>query len=146
VAVLPWTLGLNVCGFGLLCLAGGQPGRTAFVAFWPAVVSATFAFTALYMLIGATFRRPAVIAIVYSFFLEVILGNMPGFLKRASVSFYTRCMMYQAVADKQIGPAQPHIFLAVDGTTAFVVLAVATAALLVLGMIVFTRKEYHEVS
>jgi ABC-type transport system involved in multi-copper enzyme maturation permease subunit len=146
VAVLPWTIGFNVGGFGLLCLAGGQPGRLAFVAFWPAVACATFAFTALYMLIGACFRRPAVIAIVYSFFLEVILGNMPGFLKRASVSFYTRCMMYQAVADKQIGPAQPQIFLAVDGATAFIVLAVATVILLLVGMIVFSRMEYHEVS
>jgi ABC-2 type transport system permease protein len=146
VAVLPWTLGLNVGGFGLLCLAGGQPGRTAFIAFWPAVVSATFAFTALYMVIGAYFRRPAVIAIVYSFFLEVILGNMPGFLKRASVSFYTRCMMYEAVADKQIGPQQPQIFLAVDGATAFIVLLSATLVLLVVGMIVFARTEYHEVS
>jgi ABC-2 type transport system permease protein len=146
VGVLPWTVGFNVGGFGILCLAGGQPGRTAFVALWPAVVCATFAFTALYMLMGAYFRRPAVIAIVYSFFLEVILGNMPGFLKRASVSFYTRCMMYQAVADKQIGPANPQIFLAVDGTTACIVLVSATLALLVLGMVVFTRMEYHEIA
>ena len=66
------------------------PGRDAFLAFWPAVVCSTFAFTALFMLIGTYFRRPAVVAIVYSFFLEVILDNMPGFLKRASVSRFRR--------------------------------------------------------
>ena len=30
VALLPWSLGLNLGGFGLLCLAGGQPGMMAF--------------------------------------------------------------------------------------------------------------------
>jgi ABC-2 type transport system permease protein len=144
VSVLPWTLGLNVGGFGLLCLAGGKPGREAFALFWPALCCATFAFTALFLLIGASFRRPAVVAIVYSFFLEIILGNMPGFLKRASISFYARCMMYEAVADRQIGPGFPQIFLAVDGTTALIVLVSATMALLVVGMVVFTRLEYSE--
>ncbi len=144
VAVLPWTLGLNVGGFGVICLAGGRPGREAFVVLWPAVCCGTFAFSALFLLIGMFFRRPAVVAIVYSFFLEVVLGNMPGFFKRASISFYTRCMMYQAVAPRGIGPRQPEIFLAVDGSTAFVVLAAATVALLVIGMVVFSRVEYHE--
>lgn len=146
VALLPWTLGLNVGGFGLMCLAGGPPGRQAFAAFWPAVVCATLAFSSLFLLIGAYFRRPAVVAIVYSFFLEIILGNMPGFLKRASIGFYTRCMMYEAVADRQIGPQNPQLFLAVDGSTALVVLLTATVALLILGTIVFARTEYHEVS
>jgi ABC-2 type transport system permease protein len=145
-ALLPWTLGLNVAGFGLICLAGGQPGREAFVAFWPAVVLATLAFSALFLLMGTYFRRPAVIAIVYSFFLEIILGNMPGYLKRASISFYARCMMYEAVAPRQIGPRLPQIFLAVDGTTAWVVLAAATIGLLVAGMLVFARMEYHEIA
>jgi ABC-type transport system involved in multi-copper enzyme maturation permease subunit len=144
VSVLPWTLGLNVGGFGLLCLAGGKTGREAFGLFWPAVFCATLAFTALFLLIGASFRRPAVVAIVYSFFLEIILGNMPGFLKRASISFYARCMMYEAVADRQIGPRFPQIFLAVDGSTALIVLLSATITLLLAGMIVFTRMEYNE--
>jgi ABC-type transport system involved in multi-copper enzyme maturation permease subunit len=145
-ALLPWTLGLNVGGFGLICLAGGQPGREAFVAFWPAVVLTTLAFSALFLLIGTYFRRPAVIAIVYSFFLEIILGSMPGFLKRASISFYARCMMYEAVAHRQIGPRFPQIFLAVDGTTAWVVLVAATVGFLVAGMVVFARMEYHEIA
>jgi hypothetical protein len=34
----------------------------------------------------------------------------------------------------------------VDGSTALVVLVSATAVLLMLGMAVFTRMEYHEVS
>ena len=65
-------------GFALLCLAAGPPGRLALRLYWPAVVWATLAFTALFLLLGAYFRRPAVMAIVYSFCLEVVLGNMPA--------------------------------------------------------------------
>ncbi len=96
VALLPWSLGLNLGGFGLLCLAAGQPGAMAFRLYWPAVLWATLAFSALFYLMGAFFRRPAVVAIVYAFFLEVIFGNMPGYLKRISIGFYTRCMMFEA--------------------------------------------------
>ena len=133
-------------GFGLLCLLGRAAGReTSLRLFWPAVLCATLAFAALFQLIGACFRRPAVVAIVYSFFLEIILGNMPGFFKRASISFYTRCMIYEAVQHKGIAPAR-RLFLAVDGATALLVLVAATVLLLAVGMFIFARKEYHEVS
>src|SRR5487761_191190 len=88
VALLPWTLGLNLGGFGLLCLAGGKPGWLALRLYWPAVLTATLAFSSLFYFMGAFFRRPAVAAIVYAFFLEVIFGNMPGYLKRISIGFY----------------------------------------------------------
>src|SRR5205807_5394759 len=45
VALLPWSVGLNVLGFALLCLAGGPPGRLALQLYWPAVVWATLAFS-----------------------------------------------------------------------------------------------------
>jgi hypothetical protein len=145
VALLPWSIGLNVLGFTLLCLAAGPPGRTALRLFWPAVVWASFAFAALFLLLGAYFRRPAVVAIVYSFCLEVVLGNMPGYLKRVSIGFYTRCLMFERAADYGIQPDAPNVFLPVDGTTALAVLAAATAALLALGMWLFSRTQYHDV-
>src|SRR5205807_51325 len=67
----------------------------AFQWFWPAVLWGTLTFCALFHLMSACFRRPAVVAIVYSFFLETILGNMPGYMKRVSISFYTRCLMFE---------------------------------------------------
>ena len=39
---------------------------------------------------------------------------------------------------------EPAVYMPVDGTTALVVLLSATAALLVLGMVVFSRTQYHE--
>lgn len=144
-ALLPWTLGLNLGGFALLCLAGGQSGQLAFRLYWPAVLAATLAFSSLFYLMGALFRRPAVAAIVYAFFLEVILGNMPGYLKRVSIGFYTRCMMFDAAADFGVQPERPDIFLPVQGTTALIVLLSLTVALLGIGTVVFSRSQYQEV-
>jgi ABC-type transport system involved in multi-copper enzyme maturation permease subunit len=146
VALLPWSLALNLGGFGVLCLAGGAPGREAFRLLWPSVLCGTLAFSSLFFLIGAFFRRPAVVAIVYTFFLETILGNMPGYLKRVSINFYTQCMMYDALEPHGIRHPSPHIFLGVSGATACVILVGATAGFLALGMYWFARKEYYEIS
>ncbi len=142
VALLPWALALNLGGFALLCLAAGRPGPQALRLYFPAVLCATLAFASLFLLIGAYFRRPAIIALVYSFFLETILGNMPGTLKRVSISFYTRCMMYDAAQSYGVQPEKPTVFLPVDGTTATCVLLGLTVALLALGMFLFSRTEY----
>jgi ABC-type transport system involved in multi-copper enzyme maturation permease subunit len=145
VALLPWSIGLNVGGFALMCLAAGRPGAEAFRLFWPAILAATFTFTALFYLMGACFRRPAVAAIVYSFCLEIVLGNMPGYMKRVSVGFYARCMMFEAAESYGVQPDNPGVFLPVGGTTALVVLIGATVALLALGTVIFSRAQYKEV-
>jgi ABC-type transport system involved in multi-copper enzyme maturation permease subunit len=147
VAMLPWSLALNLGGFGLLCVVGGPQGRENFALTWPAVLSATLAYSSLFFFIGAFFRWPTVIAIVYSFFLEFILNMMPAYLKRASITFYTRCMMYDALQAHDIRPAQAsNVFMPVDGVTACAVLVGATLFFLLLGMFWFGRKEYHEIS
>lgn len=144
VALLPWSLALNVGGFGLLCLLAGKPGHLAFRLYWPAVFAGTLAFTALFHLMGACFRRAAVVALVYAFFLETIFGQMPGFMKRISISFYTRCLMFDAARDLGVQPEKPSIYLPVDGTTAWCVLVTLTAVLLAAGMMIFARLEYRE--
>jgi len=144
VALLPWSLGLNMGGFALLCLAGGRPGPHAMRMFWPAVLCGTLAFAALFQLIGAFFKRAAIIAVVYSFFLETILGNMPGYMKRLSLSFYTRCMMFDAAQEQGLQPEKPSIYLPVDGDVAMYVLLITTAVLVLVGMAIFSRTEYRE--
>lgn len=146
VALLPWALALNLGGFGLLCAAAGRPGGLAFRLFWPAVFWGTLAFCALFHLMGAWFRRAAIVAIVYSFFLETVLGNMPGYMKRVSISFYTRCMMFDAAQAYGLQPEKPSIYLPVDGATALGVLIGLTVVLLATGMIVFSRCEYQDLA
>jgi ABC-type transport system involved in multi-copper enzyme maturation permease subunit len=146
VALLPYSLALNLGGFALLCAAAGAAGWPAFELFWPAVACGTLAFCALFHLMGACFRRPAVVAIVYSFFLETILGNMPGYMKRVSIGFYVRCMMFEQAQSYGIQPEKPSIYLPVDSQTAAGVLLGAALASIVLGMLIFSRSEYYDIA
>jgi hypothetical protein len=145
VALLPWCLTLNLVGFALICLAGGAPGRTALAMYWPAVIVGTIAFAALFHLMGALFRRPAVLAILYAFFLETVMGNLPGHLKRASVSFYMRCLMYDEASIFQLSPDRPLLYEPVSGLVAWAVLLGLTVLLLAVGSWVFARREYLDV-
>lgn len=146
LAILPWSLGLNLGGFAIICYLAGDPGRLAFRLYWPAILGATLAYSALYHFMGAAFRRAAVVALVYSFFLETILGSMPGYLKRISVSFYTRCLMFDLAEGYDVYTEKPSIYLPVDGATAWWVLGTATACLLALGMWIFSRTEYQDLT
>jgi hypothetical protein len=146
VALLPWSLALNVGGFGLLCLLAGPPGHKAFWAYWPAILGATLAFCSLFHLMGACFRRAAVVALVYSFFLETLVGGMPGYMKRLSIGFYTRCLMFEAAHGYGLEPEKPSIYLPVDAVTAWVVLLGMTAVLLLAGMIIFSRRQYQDLT
>lgn len=144
LSILPWCLVLNVGGFALLCLAGGTVGRRAFSIYWPAVVWGTLAFCSLFHLLAACVRRPAMVALLYSFFLETLMGNLPGHAKRLSISFYTRCLMFDRAHDFGIRPERPAIYLPVSGTTACLFLAGFTALCLLAGIVVFSRRDYLE--
>jgi ABC-2 type transport system permease protein len=146
VAMLPWTLALNLGGFGLMCLAGGRPGRETFALLWLSVLCGSLAFSSLFFFIGVFFRRPAIVSIVYTFFLEIILSKMPGYLNRISLTFYTKCMMYAAVQRHGIEPQRTDVFPVVSGSTACAVLLSASIVFVLLGMFWFARKEYHEIS
>jgi ABC-type transport system involved in multi-copper enzyme maturation permease subunit len=146
VALLPWCLGLNMGGFALICLAGGTPGRLALSLYWPAVLWATLAFSALFHMIAAWIRRAAIIALLYGFFIETIMGNMPGQFKRFSISFYTRCLMFDRAHEFGIYPENPTWYDPVSGTTAWLVLAAITIGCLIVGAFVFTRNEYLDVN
>jgi hypothetical protein len=106
------------------------------------VLFASLAFCALFYLLGAFFRRPAIVAIAYAFFLEVILQLMPGTLKRISIGFYARCMMYEAAESHGLEPANYTLFAPVSGDTALTVLVLVTICLVGLGMMLFRRTQY----
>jgi ABC-2 type transport system permease protein len=144
VALLPWCLGLNLGGFALLCYLAGPPGMKALGLFWPVMIWTTLAFAALFHLLGAVFRRPAVVAILYVFFLEIILNLMPGYLKRLSISFYARCLMFDVAGEHGIRPDNPAVFRPVSGPEALTVLLGFTAGLLILGTLLFTRTQYQD--
>ena len=144
LGTLPWCLAFGVGGFVALCVAGGEYGKIALSLYWPAAIAGTVAFSALFHLIGALFRRPVVVGLVYVFFYEALVSTLPGSMKLASLTFYVRSLMYNeaVAAGYQTGVlevAQP-----VTSATAWSVLIAATVGLNVLGMWLFARTDYRD--
>ncbi len=144
LGMLPWCLLFSIGGFVALCLAGGHLGREALWLYWPAALAATFAFAALFHLIGAVFRRPIVVGLVYVFFFEALVAALPGSLKLLSLSFYARSLMYNGAAAAGYPVDMLEIPEAVSSTTAWVVLSGAAVAITALGMALFSWMEYRD--
>jgi ABC-type transport system involved in multi-copper enzyme maturation permease subunit len=144
LAALPWCLGFNLAGFTAICLAAGPVGREALYLFWPAIGLGTVAFAALFHLIAAIFRRPAIVGLLYSFFFETLVSDLPGDLKRVSLSFYVRSLMFDATRPLNIVPDELTVYSPVSPWTAVGVLVGATVAITLIGMWVFARQEYRE--
>lgn len=144
--ILPWSLSLTLGGFAILCIAGGEPGRKAFVLYAPGIFAGTLAFSALFHLIGALFQRPGIVALLYAFFFETILSELPipGTLKRLSINYYTRCLLYSSAETKNVPTETSSLFVPVSPELAWVVLLGATVVITALGMWLFGRMESRE--
>lgn len=146
LGVLPWCLVASVGGFAVLCLAGGDLGVRAFRTYWPAAAVGTVAFAALFHLVGAVFRRPAVVGLVYIFFFEMLVANLPGSLKEFSLNFYTRSLMYNeaTAAVSTVAPESLDVYAPADPGTAWATLLLVTVGLSLLGLYLFGRQEPQE--
>jgi ABC-type transport system involved in multi-copper enzyme maturation permease subunit len=146
LGMLPWCLALTVGGFGLLCLAGGQTGRQAFPLYAPGIFAGTVAFAALFHLFGALLPRPSIVGLLYAFFFETLLSELPipGTLKRLSINYYTRCLLYSAAEGQDVPVESSSLFVPVGPATAWAVLLGATVGLTVLGMWLFAKMEHRD--
>jgi ABC-type transport system involved in multi-copper enzyme maturation permease subunit len=138
---LVWTLG----AMAILCQFAGRAGREAFVLFWPAVLWSTLAYVGLFCLFSVVLHRATIVALAYSVFLETLLGNMPGTIKRLAISFYTQCLIFDAGIPVGLDPSgtrPPGLFLPVTGQTAHWVLWVVAVGMFVASLCLFQRREY----
>ncbi len=143
---------LALSGLGLLCFLGGLTlsGSSADIlaTLWPGILLSACAYLCFFQLLAAAFRHSTVIAVAYVFFIEVFIGRMPGILKRISLQFYASSVAYGR--GRELGivphPREMRSYLPIDGDIALWVLAGLTAALFVLGVLVFARKEYQDVA
>jgi ABC-type transport system involved in multi-copper enzyme maturation permease subunit len=141
--VAGWSAGALVA----LCLLAGSHGREVLGVFLPASVCGSVVYASLFLLLGATFRHGTILSLAYWFFLEVLFGSMPGIVKRLTVAFYVKCLVYDAGTDLRLGPLTRiarEMFLPVEGSTALLVLLGALAALLTLGAAALSSREYAE--
>jgi len=138
---LAWTIG----GMSVMCWLAGQSGREAWQVLLPSIFWSTIAYVALFLLFSVTFRRATTIALTYALFIETLIGNMPGIAKRLAVSFYTRCLIFEAGSVFGVspsGPGNPDLFTAIPGPTAQTILTLLGGGLLLAGMLVFSLREY----
>lgn len=141
--VLAWTAG----SLSAMCYLARPWGIEAIKLFWPALVLGAMAYASLFHVLGAAFRRGTIISLAYTFFLEGLLGNMPGIVKRVSLSFYLSCMIYDAGSEQKIAPlVAREMFLPISGRSAALVLASVVVGLLGAGLVVFTRREYRDLN
>ena len=138
---LCWTMGSLV----LLCLLAGKSGGEVLKAVWLSIFASTVAYVALFQLFSVVFRRATIVALGYSLFLETLVGNMPGIVKRLTICFYARCMIFESSVDLGIGPTGPFnaiLFQPIPAATAQTILYAASAAMILAGLLVFSTREY----
>ncbi len=92
-ATLPLALGWTISFFGICCAAAGGAGWLAWERYLPAVVLLGLAYTAVFHLFATLFQHPTIAALIYAFFFEFLMGNLPGIIKHAAISYYGRSIM-----------------------------------------------------
>ncbi len=146
LGVLPWSVAVSTVAFIVLCLAGGSMGRKAILIYWQPVIAGAIGFTAFFHLVGAVVRRPAVVGLVYVFFYETLVANLPGSLKQFSMGYYVRSLFYDRTAEvvSAIQPESVNVFAPAEPTTAWLTIIFATIVLTGIGMYLFGRQEPKE--
>ncbi|MEC9353616.1 MAG: ABC transporter permease subunit [Planctomycetota bacterium] len=153
LGALPLALGISLGAvFGLCAVAsacGGLPLPLSevFWMFLPTIALGTFAYLAFFGWLGAVFRNATLIGVAHVFLVEFFMGQVPGVLKRISISFYIRCMLYDTGSEHGLKPPRnPPSFLPVEGDEAATSLLVAGVGFMLLGMYWFSRREYRDLS
>ena len=145
-ATLPLVLGLVVGSFWLYCRLSGEAGRIAFPLYLPAMLYMTVAYVCLFHLFAVAFRHATVIALVYALFMELLLGNLPGIIKRVAVNYYGRSILYAAGAEQGLEPPDPQWFEPISTQAASWALAGIALGGLLLAIVIFSRREYRDLT
>ena len=145
-ATLPLVVGLVVGSFWLYCRLAGEVGQLAFSLYLPAMIFMTMAYVCLFHLFAVTFRHATIIALIYALFMEAILGNMPGIVKRLAVNYYGRSIMYAAGEPEGLKPPSADWFELLPVQTATLALAGIAVGGLVLAAVIFSRREYRDLT
>jgi ABC-2 type transport system permease protein len=141
IASAVWTVG----GLVGLCLLAGTSGRETLYYLWPTALWTTLAYVGLFHLLSVTFRRATIIALGYALFLEAFVANVPGIVKRVTISFYAHCSIFAATEPLGMGPTgsrSADLYQPVSGSTALTVFMAASLVLFLLGTWIFSRREY----
>ena len=101
------------------------------------------AYGALFALVGAMFKRPLLISLVFVFGFEPAVLVFPGYLKRFTLAYYIQGLVPQAMPNDSVVSLVQQIFRETPSLTAAVAaLTFITVACLWLAARTVTNKEY----
>ncbi len=149
---LPLALGislgavLGLCAVASLCGGLPLPFSEMIWVFLPTIALGTLAYQAFFGWLGAAFRHATLIGVAHIFLVEFFMGQVPGVLKRISISFYVRCTLYDAGAEYGLRARNTAIFQPVEGGEAVIGLLSVAVGFLLLGMYWFSRREYRDLT
>ena len=146
VATLPLVLGLVMGAFYVYCHLAGAIGRLAYELYLPSIFYMTIAYVCLFHFFAVSFRHSTIIALIYSLFMELILGNMPGIVKRVAINYYGRSMMYAAGVPEGLERPDPQWFEPISAASAAGALAAIALGSLLVALVVFQRREYTDLT
>jgi ABC-2 type transport system permease protein len=145
-ATLPLVVGLVGGSFWVYCQLAGSVGARAYELFLPSMLLSAVAYVSLFHLFAVTFRHATIVALVYALFMEFLIGNMPGIVKRVAVNYYGRSLMYEVGRQADLTPPDPRWFQPADAHTSAWALVAITVGGMLLAMLLFERREYRDLS
>ena len=157
-AALPLIVGVTLASFYVYCALAGEVGRLALELYVPGIFLMTIAYTCLFHLFAVVFRHATIVALLYALFIEFFVGNMPGIIKRLTVSSYGRSIIYyyqdyqlQLMARRAPVPVEfdspyPPWFEPISAQAAGGMLLVISVVSLVAALWVFQRREYRDLT
>jgi len=146
IATLPLVMGLIMGAFYLYCRLGGEIGREAYPLYLPAIFYMSIAYVSLFHFFAVSFRHSTIIALIYALFMELLLGNMPGIVKRVAINYYGRSMMYAAGVPYGLERPDAQWFEPISATASAGALAGITLVGLLVALVVFQRREYTDLT
>jgi ABC-2 type transport system permease protein len=141
-ATIPLVLGLVLGTFFVYCHLAGAAGQTAWELFVPSILIMAAAYLGLFQLFAVALRHSTIAALIYALFMEVLLGNMPGIVKRVAVNYYGRSLMYAVGASQ--GLERPPWFEPISRDAAVQALAGIAGLSLLAAIVIFHRSEYRD--
>jgi len=145
-ATIPLVTGLLISSFYLYCQQAGAVGEVALDLYLPAVFLMAIAYTCLFQLMAVVFRHSTIVALIYSLFMELVLGNLPGIIKRVAINYYGRSIMYRAGETQGLVPPRSDWFEPISYTDAQHALLFIAGGSLLVSLMIFQRREYRDLT
>ena len=144
LATIPLSCGMVLGSFVVYCQLAGTTGHLALRAYWPVIFCMTLAYLALFHLFAVAFRHPTMLALVYALFMELFVANLPGSIKRFSINYYGRSLLYSLGSDAGLKTAKGFDLIPISH--AYLTLAAITSVSLLVAFVMFQWKEFRDVS